>query len=169
MHNTLGLLLAAQGDRPKAEHDLEQAWSDCEARDRGFHGLILIGTIARVAMDPERRRSALKEGERIAAGACIGHAWIRFFRDAMEATLDAEDWDEAERYAQRFDETTRLEPLAYCDFFIARARALAACGRGDCDDATIRVLQELRSEATRVGLLAAVPLLNEALSQHASL
>ncbi len=49
------------------------------------------------------------------------------------------------------------------------ARALAACGRDGCDDATIRVLQELRDEATRVGLLTAVPLLNEALSQHASL
>ena len=166
VRSTLGLVLAAHGDRSRAAHELEQAWSRCEARDRGFHDLILIGALARVAMDPERRRWALKEGEGIAAGPCIGHAWIRFFRDAMEAVLDAEDWNEAERYAQRLDELTRQEPLAYCDFFIARARALAACGRGDCDDATIRVLQELRSEATRVGLLAAVPLLNEALSQH---
>lgn len=164
--STLGLVLAAQDDRSRAAHELEQAWSRCDAHDKGFHGLILIGTIARVAMDPERRRWALKEGERIAAGICNGHARIRFFREAMEAVLDAEDWDEVERYARQFDEVTREEPLAYCDFFIARARALAACGRGSCDHATIRVLQELRSEAKRVGLLTAVPLLNDALSQH---
>ncbi len=48
------------------------------------------------------------------------------------------------------DQMTRQEPLAYCGFFIARARALAACGRDGCDDATIRVLQGLRDEATRV-------------------
>ena len=168
VRSTLALVLAAQGDRSRAAHALEQAWSRCEARDREFHGLILVGTIARVATDPERRRWALKEGDRIAAGACIGHARIRFFRDTMEAALDAEDWDEAERYAQRFDEINRQEPLAYCDFFIARARALAACGRDSGDDSTIRMLQELRREAKRVGLLATVPLLDEALSQHAS-
>jgi class 3 adenylate cyclase/tetratricopeptide (TPR) repeat protein len=165
VRGTLGLILVARGERSRAQDELEQAWEQCEPADMGFHGLVLIGAMARAAMDTQRRQRALELGDRMAARACNGHSRIRFFRDAMEVTLAAGEWDDAERYAQRLEELTEEEPLAYCNLFIGRARALAAFGRGERNGSIIEELQRLCSEAERVGLVAAVPLLSEALAR----
>lgn len=168
VRGTLGLVQAARGDRSKAETELEKAVENCDEHDWKFHGLILFGALARVTTNPDRRRWAIERGERTAMGACNRHSSFRFLRDAMEAALDARDWDLAERLAQRLEDTSRGEPLAYCDFFCARARALAAWGRGNGDESIIGALQDLRREGERVGLLASARLLDDALSQHGS-
>jgi hypothetical protein len=49
---------------------------------------------------------------------------------------------------------TRSEPLPFADFYIARARALAACGPGQSDTAE---LERLREEGERLGLRVALP------------
>ncbi len=46
----------------------------------------------------------------------------------------------------------------------ARGRALAAFGRGNSDDATMRELKRLRDEAEHVGWKTALPALEEALA-----
>jgi hypothetical protein len=82
----------------------------------------------------------------------------------MDACLRSGDWDEVERYAAVLEDYTRPEPLPSSDFFIARGRALAAFGRGQRDAATTEALQRLRDEAAGVGLVTALPALEEALA-----
>ena len=81
----------------------------------------------------------------------------------MDACLKAEEWDEVERYAKVLKEYTSAEPVPWCDFFIARGRALARFGRGLRDDNLMRQLRDLRNEASRVGLRPAIPALDQAL------
>jgi hypothetical protein len=57
--------------------------------------------------------------------------------------------------------------LPWADFFIARAGARAAHGRGRCDDALSAELERLRAEAERVGLKAARPALEVARASKA--
>jgi hypothetical protein len=85
-----------------------------------------------------------------------------FYRDAMEASLHAGDWDETERYAAALEAFTRPEPLPWADFFIARGRLLAAIGRGRRDEDTRLELERLCNETRRLELVTALPAMQEA-------
>ena len=130
-----------------------------------FCGPLAFGTLALATDDPDCRRSALAEGEELLNGDCLGANYLWFYRDAMEVSLQARAWDDVERYAAALEDYTGMEPLPWSDFYIKRARTLAAFGRGNCDDATTEDLLQLRDEADRVGLKAAIPALEEALSE----
>ncbi len=94
----------------------------------------------------------------------LGHNFLFVYRYAMDASLRSGDWDEVERYADALEDFTRPEPLPSSDFFIARGRALAAFGRGSRDDKTMQELKRLCDEAAGVGLVTALPALEEALA-----
>ena len=74
------------------------------------------------------------------------------------------EWEDAERYAQALDDFTRAEPLPWTGFYIARARALAAFGRGEHGEVRVAELRRLRDEAVGIGLNSALPLIDEALA-----
>jgi len=92
---------------------------------------------------------------------CVSHNCLYFYRYAMDSMLAAHRWGEGEQYASRFEDYTRPEPLPLCDFFIARARALAAFGRGQCNTAMLQELRRLRDEAKRMGLNSDLPALEK--------
>ncbi len=129
-----------------------------------FLGPWVLSTLALLSEDPEERRKALAEGEKILDEGCVGHNYFAFYRDAMEVALAETDWDALERGAASLEEYTRAEPLPWADFFIARGRALASYGRGNRDEATMRELSRLRDEAGRVGLKNALSALDEVLA-----
>jgi hypothetical protein len=106
----------------------------------------------------------MAEAERIIAAGCVGNNQPHFYRDAIEVSLQREDWTEVERYAQAFADFAAPEPLPWSDFFIARGRTLAAVARSRRDATTIDELRRLRDEAERVGLKDALPALEEALA-----
>ena len=81
----------------------------------------------------------------------------------MDALLAAQLWAEAERYALKLEEYTRPEPLPVCDFFVARARALTAFGRGQHDASFVHELRRLRDQAKLMGLNSDIPALQEAI------
>jgi hypothetical protein len=85
----------------------------------------------------------------------------------MEACLESAEWGEVDRYADTLEALTQPEPLPWCDFFIARARALAAHGRGRRGEANMGDLLRLRTEAERVGLRIALPALDAAIAAPA--
>ena len=112
--------------------------------------------------DPAKRRWALDEGERLLGDGCVSHNYFRFYRDAIETSLDAGEWDRAEGYANSLEDYTRAEPLPWTDLFIAWGRALAAHGRGARGEETLASLTRLKAEAETAGLLAAVPAIDRA-------
>lgn len=108
----------------------------------------------------------MKDAEEILAGDCVGHNYIAFYRLAMEVSLRLGDWDEVDRFADALDAYCRPEPLPRTDFYIARGRALARYGRGERGNSVKQALQRLRDEARQVGLMRALPALEQALREE---
>jgi class 3 adenylate cyclase/tetratricopeptide (TPR) repeat protein len=128
-----------------------------------FLGPRVLAAMALAGGRESSRRAALQEGETIVRSGCLAHVALWFYRDALEASLNAGDWDAADDYAAAFEAYMRPEPLPWAEFFIARGRALAAHGRGRGDEATFGELQRLRAEAERLELRAPLPALERAL------
>ena len=116
-----------------------------------FGGPIALGILALAAEDEAQCRAALAEAEAILDDGSVGHNYLNFYEDAMEACLQFSAWDEVERYAQALQDYTRPEPLPRSDYFIARGRTLAAYGRGARDAQTLQALQELCAEVDKNG------------------
>jgi hypothetical protein len=61
---------------------------------------------------------------------------------------------------------TRSKPLPFADFYLARARALAACGRGQSDMAELAAeLERLHDEGERLGIRVALRSIETAINQ----
>lgn len=164
IRNHQARLRLLMGQRDEATAMLDEGMALNARIPANFIGPRLYGNAALAADDSARRRAMLAEGEAIVRAGCISHNWLFFYRDAVEASLMNEDWDEAGRYAAALEQRTQPEPLPWSDFFIARGRALAAFGRGQRDDATIAALQRLRAEAEEIGLRVPIPRLDAALA-----
>ena len=106
----------------------------------------------------------LAEAEAIILAGCVGHNQPWFYVDAIQAMLDLEDWDGVEHYARLLEEFTHVEPLAWCDLYVARGRVLAACAQGHRDGAILAELSRLRDEAVRLDILVALPAIDRALT-----
>jgi class 3 adenylate cyclase/tetratricopeptide (TPR) repeat protein len=158
-------VMNVEGQQPEALKLLEQALEISRKTGIGFNGARVFSSMAFVTDDPDRQRSALEEGESILRAGATSHNHFWFYRDAMEVSLRAGDWDEVERYAQALEDYTRSEPLPWSDFFIARGRTLSAYGQGRRDAEVLQELRRLREEAERVGLKTALPALDAALSE----
>jgi hypothetical protein len=106
----------------------------------------------------------MQEAESILDAGCVAHNHIWFARTAIDHALAIGAWDKAEHYATRLEDYTRGHPLAWPDFMIARARALAAWGRGTRSRETVTELERLRACALQHGLALAMPQLDKALA-----
>ena len=126
-----------------------------------FLGPFALGAVAVASNDPAVRRTALEEAEALLGAGAVSHNHLLFPRDAVEAYLEAENWDGVEQTAAELERYTRPEPLPFAAFYIARARALAACGRGRPDPAA---LDRLHDEAERLGILVASPAIEAGLN-----
>jgi hypothetical protein len=100
----------------------------------------------------------LAEGEALLEAGAVSHNHLLFPRDAIEAYLEAGDWEGVERSAAGLAQYTRSEPLPFSDFYVARARALAALGgqRPNAESLAAE-LERLREEGERLGLRVALP------------
>ena len=105
----------------------------------------------------------MNEAESILRKGCVSHNYLWFYRDAIELCLDMGEWKGVEHYAAALEHYTRADPLPWSDFFIARGRVLAACGRGRQDAALGKTLRDVSSEAHRLGLRLAAQRVEDAL------
>ena len=162
---TSGLARVAylQGDRLQARKLARQAVDANRDSELATTFPSALGVLALVTDDPDQRRSILQEAETRLATGSIGQN-LRFYNYAMEACLQAEEWDEVDRYAQSFEDHTLDEPLPVCNLLIARGRTLAAHGRGKRDREIMAELQRLYSEAKQIGLKFTLPALKDALA-----
>ena len=135
------------------------------ARETGiqFLGPDLMGQLAVLTEDDALRRRSLAEGEELLRAGSVGHNHLRFHRHAIEASLNAREWDEVDRYTQALEDYTRPEPLPWADFWVAWGRALAAHGRDPKSTAAIRNTKHVLEEAQLIGMRPAIPALRHAL------
>jgi hypothetical protein len=117
----------------------------------GYLGATILGFLARVAVDVGAQRRALAEAEALLAKGCVSHNYLFLHKDAIEACLLREDWDEAERHAVALETYTRPEPLPWSEFVIARGLALAAHGRSQRSEELTLELERLRGVARQMG------------------
>jgi len=130
-----------------------------------FRGASALGALALATDDDDERRAALAEGRALLQSGSMGHNHFNFCEDGMDSCLRAGEWDEVEWFARHLQEYTREESLPYSELLIARARALAAFGRGERGDGIAARLARLREQATAVKLLFQVPALDAALTE----
>jgi tetratricopeptide (TPR) repeat protein len=148
--------------RGEAEGVMTEALALSREVGMTFLGPRVLAATALVTASGPGRRAALAEGETIVRAGCLAHLGLWFYRDAIEASLNAADCDSAERYADALEAFTRPEPLPWSDFLIARGKVLAAVGRGQRDGETRLRLERLIDEARRLELLTAMPAMEQA-------
>ena len=86
---------------------------------------------------------------------------------AVEYLLAARDWPAVRQHAAALAAYTREEPLPWSDLVIARAEALAAAGKATRRKVNVGRLQELLQQAERMGFVALLPGLRDALQRSA--
>ncbi len=162
-----GVEFARGGHRSETVELMNRAMELCRSTSVKFLGPWVLSMLALVSDDPRVSREALREGEEILSGDCVGHNYFAFYRNAMEVSLRLQDWGEAERYAAALEAYSRPEPLSRCDFYVARGRQLARYGGGDRGAAVVEALEGLREQARRDELNAALPAIEKALADAA--
>lgn len=124
----------------------------------------ILGCIALVTDDPDRRREALAEGERQLDAGAVSQSYFTFYLDATDSCFHHAEWDRMDYYADRLAAFTRDEPLPWSDFVVARARTLAAWGRGDGEPAATGELRRLREQACESSFLSPLDVIDQALA-----
>src|SRR5690606_25955135 len=107
----LARILAFEGRRAEAHAVAERAVAACRDTGLAFLGPLALGVLARVTRDAATRARALAEGMELLGGGAVGHNYLHFYRDAMEASLESGALDDVERYAAALEDYTRPEPL----------------------------------------------------------
>ena len=148
--------------RPEALANAEEAVKSSRETGTAFLGPFALGALALASDDPATRHAALEEGEALLRAGAVSHNHLLFPRDAVEAYLEAGDWEGVERTAAELEEYTRSEPLPFADFYIARARALAACGHGQSETME---LERVREQGETLGLRVALPAIDLAINE----
>ncbi|MGB3491128.1 MAG: adenylate/guanylate cyclase domain-containing protein [Elainellaceae cyanobacterium] len=140
-----------RGDHKTARTVLEEALTICRDTDMRFVSPRVLGQLARVAHSHNERLRFLAEGQNVLSQGCISHNFLWYYYDAMEACLEAQDWQRANDYAQALETYAATEPFPRSQFWVTRCRTLAALGQGDRHPSVFQTLANLRSEAEAVG------------------
>ncbi|UWU76496.1 AAA family ATPase [Bradyrhizobium huanghuaihaiense] len=148
----LAMVARAEASRTEAIEVLHRALAISREAGLNFAGPWILGYLAVMTEDPIERDAALTEGEEILRKGAVGHNHLWFFRYAIDASLDSEDWDGAERYSAALEDYTRPEPLPWANFFVRYGRALGAYGRCQPGQDTTSNLANLVVEAERLGI-----------------
>ncbi len=130
------------GKHEEAQEHLRAAWAMSAQTGHGFAGAIVQGAMAVIADNEARRKEALAAGEAMLNQDSLSHSHFWFTLDAMQCSLRAGAWDEAERFAAALEEHTRIEPLVWTDFQVATGRALVRAGRGSADASVLKACRE---------------------------
>jgi class 3 adenylate cyclase/tetratricopeptide (TPR) repeat protein len=141
--------------RAEAQGVLRQALTASRETDLSFIGPRILAALAMA--EAPMRRELLDEGEALIRAGCLAHNALWFYRDAIEASLNAGEWQGAVRIADRLSDYTRAEPLPWADFFIKRGHVLASLGQGTAGRHIESELRRLQDQAAHVGLCADVP------------
>jgi hypothetical protein len=122
----------------------------------------VYGGLVQAADDAVTREDMFAKGKAVVDGNSLAQVAFRLYRSAIDAFVNAVDWDMVLRVADALERVTRDEPLGWSDFYIRRARILTTIGRGARDAQTVQELRAMCAEAEAAGRLATLPALKRA-------
>jgi hypothetical protein len=143
---------------------LQEAAETSRALGHGFHGPAILGGLLLVTDDPGEREEIVREAEATLAGACVGHNYFWFYRDAMQSALDHADWALLDRVRNRFLDIHRDSPTHWVTFYVQRINILERFRRGDVDGSVIDSCRDLIEEGRRHHLSTSLRELENALA-----
>jgi class 3 adenylate cyclase/tetratricopeptide (TPR) repeat protein len=154
------------GRRREALDDIEAALAISRETGMAYLGASYLGVLARVTDDAVVFEKALAEAEALLAAGAVSHNHYLFRRDAIDACIDRKLWDAAAAHAAALHDYACREPSPFATFVEARARALAAYGKGIRDTALMGELQRLKEEGQKLGFLYALPAIDAAIARQ---
>ena len=154
--------MEASGNRAAALDLATEALARDDSSGVGYVRPGLHGAIALASDDPVQQSEALRQGEMLLATYSVCHNYHWFYRDAMDVSLPARNWDEARRFAAAYGAYMADEPSPWSEFFIGRCLALADFGAGESGHDLKSRLDTLCGEARKVGFKQALPALEDA-------
>ena len=163
------LLAVRAGEIALAREHLQRAFVVAGENGLPFVGPQLYGALARLTTDPAERADALKQGASLLAVGSVSHNHFVFNDCAIQASLNAGDWDAAQRYCDQLAAYTAAEPVPWADFVIARGRVLAEVGRGRSGIELALRVDKLRALATDAEFNIYVPELSAAAAKLANM
>ena len=140
----------AMGRTDEARERIERALALFRDTGMRFWGPMALGIRARMQDDERERERDRAEAEAILAQGCASHNHIGYHRRGIDDTLARGEWARALGHASALEDHMATEPLAYCNFLIARARVLTGLAAHPDDAALRENLAHLRVEAERV-------------------
>jgi class 3 adenylate cyclase/tetratricopeptide (TPR) repeat protein len=150
--------------KAEAMAHLDEALALSRGSDMRFVGPRVLAMIA--LADGTRRRPALTEGQSILHSGCLAHNALWFYRDAIEAHLEAGDLEQCRACAASLDQFGRDDPLPWSQFIVERARTLADHAEGKRDHGVFEKLRELKLRGEKSGMNVALPAIDAALSGY---
>lgn len=142
LEETLARIAFATGNKARAGEIAEGAHAKVVALGAdSFIGAWVLSTVALTTPDDARRVDAIAAGEAILAQRAVGHNYFRFYRNAMQACLNAGELDEAWRLADALEDYTAKDPTPWSDFHIARTRGLVAVARGEAPASSLAQIE----------------------------
>ena len=152
------------GRRGEAAALLREALAICNEAGTQFCGPKVISVLSRAVEDPAERADSLAEGMEMLGRGTVGHNYLWFHRESIEASLSAGDVEGVLRYAALLEDYTRAEPLPWSALFAARGRALAAAPREGIPDRMRGELARVQSSLLKAGIRPFLPAVEGALA-----
>lgn len=162
-----GLAQHGLGREDESVATLEEAVAWARSDAPSYCGPWALAALAFACGDTTRGRALLDEGEQLLERGSVSHNHFEFRMLAVEFLLAARDWPAVRHHAAALAAYTRDEPLPWSDLVIARAEALAAAGKATRRKMNAGRLLDLQQQAERMGFVALLPGLRDALQRSA--
>jgi hypothetical protein len=120
--------LADLGDREQALCAARESLQLSRSVGFEFVGPAVLGTLARITEDKLERLDSLREGESFLNDRSLAHSHIGFRTEAIDACLEAGEWTEALRHAERLEARFHPDVPIHLAMVVRRARLLAEIG-----------------------------------------
>ena len=102
----------------------------------------VLGEKALSLRNPVERRASLDEGMALLDAGHGGYFTFEFYRPAIEAALEMQDWPRVEKLCMDLAATMGDEPVGFAFYVIERAKAIAALMQGGGDGSALLALRE---------------------------
>jgi DNA-binding SARP family transcriptional activator/predicted negative regulator of RcsB-dependent stress response len=139
----IGEAQVLQGKLDEGIETIERAYRSSMESVPTHYAAFILGVLARVTPDAQRRQEAITEGKRILDSGSLSHNHLHYYQNMIDVCLMQQDAAGARQNVAALAEYTQAEPLAWSDFYIARGTLLANVLQNG-------VIDEQRVEAKRL-------------------